>query len=56
MKSVKKYSPETRGRAVRLVFEQERGHSSQWGARQWEMPRSDDGRTGAGEGVGAREP
>jgi transposase len=38
MKSVKKYSPETRGRAVRLVFEQERGHSSQWGARQWEMP------------------
>jgi transposase len=32
MKRVKKYSPETRERAVRLVFEQERGHSSQWGA------------------------
>ena len=32
MKRVKKYSPETRERAVRLVFEQEREHASQWAA------------------------
>ena len=29
---MKKYSPETRERAVRLVFEQEREHRSQWAA------------------------
>ena len=32
MNKVKKYSPETRERAVRLVFEQEREHASQWAA------------------------
>ena len=32
MKRVTKYSPETRERAVRLVFEQEHGYSSQWAA------------------------
>ena len=30
MSKAKKYSPETRERAVRLVFEQEREYSSQW--------------------------
>ena len=32
MTKVKKYSLETRERAVRLVFEQEGGHASQWAA------------------------
>jgi transposase len=32
MTKVRKYSPETRERAVRLVFEQEGGHASQWAA------------------------
>jgi transposase len=32
MTKVRKYSPETRERAVRLVFEQESAHASQWGA------------------------
>ena len=32
MTRVKKYSLETRERAVRLVFEQEGGHASQWAA------------------------
>jgi transposase-like protein len=30
----KKYSPETRERAVRLVFETEHGYGSQWAAMQ----------------------
>ena len=30
MNKVKQYSPETRERAVRLVFEQEREYGSQW--------------------------
>ncbi len=32
MKRVTKYSPETRERAVRLVFTQESDHASQWAA------------------------
>ena len=32
MTKVRKYSLETRERAVRLVFEQEGGHASQWAA------------------------
>ena len=32
MTKVRKYSPETRERAVRLVFEQEVQHASQWAA------------------------
>ena len=32
MTKVRKYSPETRERAVRLVFEQEAKHASQWAA------------------------
>lgn len=32
MKRVTKYSPETRERAVRLVWESEEEHGSQWGA------------------------
>ena len=32
MNKVKKYSPETRERAVRLVFEHEREYRSQWSA------------------------
>jgi transposase len=34
MSKVKKYSPETRERAVRLVFETEHGYGSQWAAMQ----------------------
>jgi len=32
MDKTKKYSPEIRERAVRLVFEQQKEHSSQWSA------------------------
>ena len=32
MKRVKKYSPETRERAVRLVWEQAAQHDSEWAA------------------------
>ncbi len=32
MSTSKRYSPEVRERAVRLVFEQERQHESQWAA------------------------
>jgi len=32
MKRVSKYSPETRERAVRLVWDTEGGHASQWAA------------------------
>ena len=34
MRQAKKYSPEVRERAVRLVFEHEREYSSQWAAIQ----------------------
>jgi transposase len=34
MKTTKRYSPEVRERAVRLVFEQESAHESQWAAMQ----------------------
>ncbi len=34
MSKVRKYSPETRERAVRLVFETEHSYGSQWGAMQ----------------------
>ena len=34
MRQAKKYSPEVRERAVRLVFEHEREYSSQWTAIQ----------------------
>ncbi len=39
MKTAKRYSPEVRERAVRMVLEQQKEHSSQWAAIQSIAPK-----------------